>query len=68
MVYFAGKLIEKLVKSLAFESSFTSFSRVLSTSRAGYHAGKPIESVVYFLKERGKLHLKGACLAFWLIE
>ena len=25
------------------------FSRVLPTSRAGYHAGKPIESVVYCL-------------------
>ena len=25
------------------------FSRVLPTSRVGYHAGKPIESVVYCL-------------------
>ena len=31
----------------AFSSWFTSFSRVLPTSRVGYHAGKPIESVVY---------------------
>ena len=30
-----------------FGSWFTSFSRVLSTSQVGYHAGKPIESVVY---------------------
>ena len=26
-----------------------SFSRVLPTSQVGYHAGKPIESVVYCL-------------------
>ena len=37
----------KACKSLAFSSWFTSFSRVLPTSRVGYHAGKPIESVVY---------------------
>ena len=30
-------------------SWFTSFSRVLPSSRVGYHAGKPIESVVYCL-------------------
>ena len=36
-------------KSLAFGSWFTSFSRVLPTSRVGYHAGKPIENVVYCL-------------------
>ena len=35
----ACKSLEKLV--------FTSFYRVLPTSRVGYHAGKPIESVVY---------------------
>ena len=29
--------------------------RVLPTSRVGYHAGKPIESVVYCLKKRGCL-------------
>ena len=34
-------------KSLAFGSGFTSFSRVLPTSRVGYRTGKPIESVVY---------------------
>ena len=38
-------------KSLAFGSWFTSFSRVLPTSRVGYHAGKPIESVVYCLNK-----------------
>ena len=31
---------------------FTSFSRVLPTSRVGCHAGKPIESVVYCLNIR----------------
>ena len=30
-----------------FGEWFTSFSRVLSTSRVGYHAGNPIESEVY---------------------
>ena len=39
----------KACKSLAFRSWFTSFSRVLPTSRVGYHAGKPIESAVYCL-------------------
>ena len=39
----------KACKSLAFGSWFTSFSRVLPTSRVGYYAGKPIESVVYCL-------------------
>ena len=39
----------KACKSLAFGSWFTSFSRVLPTFRVGYHAGKPIESVVYIL-------------------
>ena len=34
-------------KSLAFGSRFTSFSSVLPTSQVGYHAGKPIVSVVY---------------------
>ena len=33
----------------AFSSWFTSFSRVLPTSCVGYHASKPIESVVYCL-------------------
>ena len=49
MVYCACKLIN--CKSLAFGSCFTSFSRVLPTSRVGYHAGKPIESVVYCLNK-----------------
>ena len=38
-------------KSLAFGSWFTSFSSILPTSRVGYHAGKPIESVVYYFYE-----------------
>ena len=41
----------KACKSLAFGSWFTSFSRVLPTFRVGYHAGKPIESVVYILNK-----------------
>ena len=44
---------EKLVKSsnsLSFGSCITRFSRVvLTASRVGYHAGKPIEIVVYCL-------------------
>ena len=40
MVYCAGKLTEN-------GSRFTSHSRVLPTSQVGYHACKPIESVVY---------------------
>ena len=36
-------------KSYFFGSWFTSFSRVLPTSRVGYPADKPIESVVYCL-------------------
>ena len=39
----------KASESLAFGSWFTSFLSVLPTSRVGYHAGKPIESVVYCL-------------------
>ena len=39
----------KACQSRAFGSWFTSFSCVLPTSRVGYHAGKPIESVVYCL-------------------
>ena len=34
-------------KSRAEGELFTSFSSVLPTSQVGYHAGKPIESVVY---------------------
>ena len=37
----------KACKSLAFGSWFTSFPRVLPTSNVGYHAGKPIESVIF---------------------
>ena len=37
---------EKSLKSRAEGEWFTSFSRLLPTSRLGYHAGKPIESVV----------------------
>ena len=44
-----GLLAWNACKSLAFGSWFTSFSRVLPTSQVGYHAGKPIESVVYCL-------------------
>ena len=40
---------QKACKSLTFGSWFTSPSRVLPTSRVGYHTGKPIESVVYCL-------------------
>ena len=40
----------KAFKSLACGSWFTSFSRVLPTSRVGCHAAKPIESVVYYHK------------------
>ena len=36
---------QKSRKSLAFGSWFTSFSRVLPTSRVVYHAGKPIEII-----------------------
>ena len=41
----------KACKSLAFRSWFASFSSVLPTSRVGYHAGKPIETVVYCLNK-----------------
>ena len=61
MLYCTGKLIENL--KLFYKSNrphfhspsardlqaFLRFSRVLPTSRVGYHAGKPIESVVYCL-------------------
>ena len=40
-----GRNLEKLGNG----EWFTSFSRFLPTSRAGYHAAKPIESVVYYL-------------------
>ena len=45
---------ENTRKSLAFGSWFTSFSRVLPTSRLGYYAGKPIESVVFCLSKQCK--------------
>ena len=41
----------KACKPLAFGSLFTSFSRVLPTSRVGYHHDKPTESVVYCLNK-----------------
>ena len=44
MVYLAGKLIENL--KLFYKSSS---ARVFPSSRVGYHAGKPMESVVYCL-------------------
>ena len=37
----------KACQSLAEGEWFTSFSSVLPTSQVGYHAGKPMESVVY---------------------
>ena len=43
-----GVLGEDL-KSLAFGSWFTSICHVLPTYRVDYHAGKPMESVVYCL-------------------
>ena len=46
---FANAAARKACKSLALGSWFTSFPRVLPTSRVGYPAGKPIESVVYCL-------------------
>ena len=43
-------------KSLAFGSWFIIiFSRVLPTSRVGYHASKPIESVIYCLNTQNEL-------------
>ena len=45
----------KACKSLTFSSWFTSFSGALPTSCMGYHAGKPIESVIHCLN---KLELK----------
>ena len=39
-------------KSLAFGFWFTSFSHVLPTSRVGYQASKPIETVVYCLNKQ----------------
>ena len=42
----------KACKSPAFGSRFTSFSRVLPTSRVAYDAGRPIESVVYYLNNQ----------------
>ena len=47
----------KSCKSRAFGSWFTNFSRVLPTSRVGYHADKPIESVVYSLNQSWILKL-----------
>ena len=50
----ATECTRKACKSLAFGSWFTSFSPVLPTSRVAYHAGKPIESVVYCLNRPWK--------------
>ena len=58
----------KACKSLAFGSWFTSFSRVLPASRVGYHAGKPIESVVYCLKNRIHYIILGLLVSsYWTI-
>ena len=46
----------------AFGSWFTSFSRVLPTSRVGYHAGKPMESVVYCLNIQGNSSTNGVVM------
>ena len=48
----------KACKSLAFGSWCASFTRALSTFRVGYHAGKPIESVVYCLIKLSQLILQ----------
>ena len=53
--YFCSKQTRKACKSLAFGSWFSSFSRVLPTSQVGYHAGKPIESVVHCLNKRTRI-------------
>ena len=58
---------KKACKSRAEGSWFTSFSRVLPTSRVCYHAGKPIESVVYCLNRHAcyrRPDLKRAFLDF----
>ena len=57
MVYCAGKIIENVsyfIKAIdhtfyGFTGVITSFSRVLPTYRVGYHAGKPIGSLVFCL-------------------
>ena len=58
----------KACKSLAFGSWFTSFPRVLPTSRVGYHAGKPIESVIYCLRKRGCLGKTELKMVFTAIQ
>ena len=56
----------------SFGSWFTSFPRVLPTSRVGYHAGKPIESVVYCLSILSRYSSITSCkriqdsLGFWI--
>jgi len=57
---------QKACKSLG--SWFTSFSRVLPTSRVVYCTGKPIERVVYCLNNINIvlfLHIKRVCKSFW---
>ena len=57
----AKEALTVLCQSLAFDSWFTSFSRVLPTSQMGYHTGKPLESVVgcfYKVKLRVYRHNK----------
>ena len=44
-----GRTLEKLVNHSPSARDLQAFSRVLPTSRVGYHTGKPIESVVYCL-------------------
>ena len=46
--FFMGYRLDNPLGMLG-EYSKSFFSRVLPTSRVGYHAGKPIESVVYCL-------------------
>ena len=42
------------IKAFCFGLWFTSSFRVLPTPRVGYHAGKPIENVVYCLSTKDK--------------
>ena len=58
----------KACKSLAFGSWFTSFSRVLPTSRVGCHAAKPIESVVYYHKVMRKQMTFFFFFTRWCVE
>ena len=62
--HFLPKSLRSTNSVLAFGSWFTSFSRVLPTSRVGYHAGKPIESVVYCLNNPLVFTTFGRCEQF----